>query len=130
MKVLVVDESGELEAVVGALEANGLKTCRPPQTLAGAGSGEVGEIAAALISFEGLLAEQGPNAVLLGSASNLALAAVLVATKAGIPVAAVGDRSGMRGPAVNVRLIAQLADAGLAADAAATAAWVRELGGP
>jgi hypothetical protein len=127
MKVVIVDESGDLDTVVGALEADGLEARRPPEALAGAGSGEAGEIAAALIGFERLFAEGRPNAVLLGSASNLALAAVLVATKVGIPAAAVQDRSGMRGPAVNGRLIGQLADATLAADAPATAAWLREL---
>jgi hypothetical protein len=66
--------------------------------------------------------------VLLGSASDLALAATLVATKAAIPVAAVGDVSNS-GPPMNARLIAQLADAALAADAAAIAAWVRDPGG-
>jgi hypothetical protein len=126
MKVLVVDEKGELDAVVGALEADDIEASRPAaEALGEAGAGEVAEIASALIGLEVLLSDGRPDAVLLGSASNLALAAVVVATKATIPVAAVGDVS-TGGSELNARLIARLADAALGADAPSVAAWVRD----
>ena len=125
MKVLIVDESGALDALAGELHADGLETLSPPvEVVSEAAGGEVAEIADALIALERLLAGEGADALLLGSASNVALAAVLVATKAGIPVAAVGGPS-EPGPELNARLIARLADAVLAADAPVVAGWLR-----
>ena len=70
---------------------------RPPESALGAAhDDEVGELAAALIAFEGCSADDAPDAVLLVSASNLALAAVLVATKLRIPVVALVDGAGSR----------------------------------
>jgi UDP-N-acetylglucosamine 2-epimerase len=130
MKVLIVGENGRPHVVAAALEAQGVQVGRPPEgALPAAGDDEVGEIAAALIAFERLFAEQAPDAVLLVSVSNLALAAVLVATKAGIPVAGLEEeppRDG-RPPPVNRRLIAQLADAIVTADSESIAAWLRNL---
>ena len=64
---------------------------RPPKASLDEPAGdEVAQIARALLSFEKLFADDAPDAVLLVSASNLALAAVLVATKTRIPVAALG----------------------------------------
>jgi UDP-N-acetylglucosamine 2-epimerase len=66
------------------------------------------------------------------SASNLALAAVLVATKARIPVAGLEDgmRPDDRLAGLNRRLIGQLADATIIADAGTIAAWLRSLVAP
>ena len=86
------------------------------------------EIAAALRAFERLLGERvGDRVVLVGSTSNLALAAVLVASKVRIPVAAVESDApdpGDGSSASNRRLIEQLADAAVADDAEAISAWL------
>ncbi len=64
---------------------------RPPKdSLPEAATDEVAQIARGLIAFETLFADEAPDAVLLVSTSNLALAAILVATKVRIPVAAPG----------------------------------------
>ena len=89
MKVLIVGEQGRPHALAGrssprASRSNGLpRAPSVPQR-----DDAVGELAAALIALERLFADDAPDAVLLVSASDLALAAVLVATKLQIPVAA------------------------------------------
>jgi UDP-N-acetylglucosamine 2-epimerase len=103
---------------------------RPPERdLPAARADEVGQIAAGLIAFEKLLSEDAPDAVLLVSASNLALAAVVAATKAQIPV--LGLQPGARGQdspsEINRRLIERLADVTVADDARAIAASLRDL---
>jgi hypothetical protein len=128
MKVLIVDESGALDALARELQVDGLEARRPSAealALAEAAGSEVAEIAGALTGLERLLADGGADALLLGSASNLALAAVVVATKAGVPVAAVRGGFEPPGPELNARLIAELADAVLPADAPVVAGWLR-----
>jgi UDP-N-acetylglucosamine 2-epimerase len=139
MKVLIVGENGRPHPVAEALEAEGISVARPPEgALPAAEDDEVALIAAGLIAFEKLFAEDVPDAVLLVSASNLALAAVLVATKARIPVAALeegtlgddleeGTLGDDRLTGLNRRLIGQLADATMIADAGTIAAWLRSL---
>jgi UDP-N-acetylglucosamine 2-epimerase len=130
MRILIVGENGRPHAVAPALEARGLEIRRPSEAaLPHAGDDEVGEIAAALIAFERLFAEEAPDAVLLVSESNRALAALLVATKARIPVAGLEERTPGDGrpPGTNRRLIEQLADATVIADAGVIAAWLRNL---
>jgi UDP-N-acetylglucosamine 2-epimerase len=130
MRILIVGENGRPHAVARSLEAQGVDVGRPSEgALPDAGGDEVGEIAAALIAFERLFAEEAPDAVLLVSESNLALAAVLVATKARIPVAGLeeGTAGDGRAPGMNRRLIEQLADATVIADAGMIAAWLRNL---
>jgi|SRR5215211_1760648 len=126
MRLLIVGEGKRAESLAQALPAYGIAVERqaaPP--IPGTSGGEVARIATAMRGFEELL-DEGPDAVLLASCSNLALAALLVATKAGIPVASVENdaeaREGSR--KLNRRLIRQLSDATLAADAAAVAAWL------
>lgn len=129
MKVLIVDESNALDALARELQVDGLETRWPPaEALPGTAGGEVREIAGALIGLERLLADEVADALLLGSASNVALAAVIVATKAGIPVAAVGDLSEPPVPELNARLIVQLADAALPAEPSVVAGWLRRPG--
>ena len=129
MKVLIVGESGAAEALGEALEAEGVEARQPGPLPSGSG-GEVGQIAAALVELERLLDADRPDAVLLSSASNLALAAALVATKLQIPVASIGreraDEDRLSG--VNGSLIEQLADASLTPDPARVIAWLRAVG--
>jgi len=130
MKILIVGENGRRHDLAGMLETEGAEAWRPPEGSVPRPAGdEVAEIATALIAFERLFADDPPDAVLLVSTSNLALAAVLVATKARIPVAGLRtwteDRD--RLSELNRRLIAQLADATVADDPATIAASLREL---
>jgi UDP-N-acetylglucosamine 2-epimerase len=130
MKVLIIGDDGGRHDLAEVLETAGAKVGRAPErSLPGAAGDEVAEIAGALIAFERLFADDAPDVVLLASSSNLALAAVLVATKARIPVAGLAKRS--EGPdrlsELNRRLIAELADATVADDPATIAASLREL---
>ena len=130
MKVLIVGEHGRPHGLAGALQAAGVDVERPSKGAFGATRGDqVGELAAALTAFERLLAEDAPDAVLLVSTSNPALAAVLVATKARIPVAALvqAAQGGDGRPEMNRRLIEQLADGTVADDAGTIAASLRDL---
>ncbi len=71
--------------------------------------GSSAALAAAIVSFEAEVATRRPASVVLADDSDVALAAALVATKLGVPVAAV---EAARDPSrANGRLIAQLADA-------------------
>jgi UDP-N-acetylglucosamine 2-epimerase len=130
MKILIVGELGGSQGLGRALESAGVEVRRPPEGAFGAQRDEgVGQLAGALIAFERLFGEDAPDAVLLVSASNLALAAVLVATKLRIPVAAslepVPGEDGS--PEINRRLIARLADGNLVGDAATIAASLRDM---
>jgi UDP-N-acetylglucosamine 2-epimerase len=130
MRTLIVGEKGRSHALAGALETAGVDVERPPESAFGAARGDqVGELAAALIAFERLFAEDAPDAVLLVSTSNLALAAVLVATKLQIPVAGLtgGAQDEDRRSEMNRRLIEQLADGAVAPDAGTIAASLRDL---
>jgi UDP-N-acetylglucosamine 2-epimerase len=132
MRILIVGEQGRPHALAGALETAGVDVERPPKSgLAAAHGDQVGELAAALIAFERLFADDAPDAVLLVSSSNLALAAVLVATKLQIPAAGLeeGARGEDRVSELNRRLIEQLADRTVAADAGTIAASLRDLTG-
>ena len=130
MKILIVGEQARPHALAGALESAGVDVERPPKGAFGAAHDEeVGELATALIAFERLLADHAPDAVLLVSGSNLALAAVLVATKLQVPVAALVDTAVGADdvPEMNRRLIARLADGTVACDAETIAASLRDL---
>jgi hypothetical protein len=130
MKVLIVGEQEGPEDLEGALESEGVEVERPPEgAFSAQRDGGVGELAAALIAFERLFGDHAPDAVLLVSTSNLALAAVLVATKLQIPVAAAVEAApgedAISEP--NGRLIARLADGIVVGDAATIAASVRDM---
>ena len=130
MKIVIVGEKGRPHALAGALETGGASVERPPKSALGAAhDDQVGELAAALIAFERLFAGDAPDAVLLVSTSNLALAAVLVATKLQIPVAALVDsaRDEGRMSEMNWRLIEQLADGTVTDDAGTISASLRAL---
>jgi UDP-N-acetylglucosamine 2-epimerase len=132
MKVLIVGESGSAETLGAALEAEGVEARRPPNSVPSTSGDEVGQIAAALVELERLLNADRPDAVLLTSHANLALAAALAATKLQIPVAGLqGEAAGEdRLSGVNGHLIGQLADASVAPDPASVIAWLRAMGPP
>ena len=129
MRVLIVGEESRPHPLVGALEAAGADVARPQENDFDAAPGDqVGELAAALIAFERLLADEPPDAVLLVSTTNLALAAVLVAAKLQIPVAAHVKAAPDDGASeLNARLIERLADATVGDDAARIDAALRDL---
>ncbi len=129
MKVIVVGD-GRL-AARAALEAEkGLDLVDPPEGRPALTAGEVEEIAAELRAFQGLLEGGAVDRVVLVGSSNPTLAATLVASKMRIPAASVETeaRDSAEGESfvINRRLIEQLADAGLADDPAAIAAWLAE----
>jgi UDP-N-acetylglucosamine 2-epimerase len=129
VRIVIAGEREPPGALAEALEAAGIGFERPAASALGATHGnQVAELAAALIEFERLLAEDPPDAVLLISASNPALAAVLVAAKLQIPVAAMVDATPRdRRSELNRRLIEQLADRTVGDDAATIAASLRDL---
>lgn len=129
MRVALVGD--ERPAVRAALEAEGeVELVEPPEALAATRDGQIPELAAELRAFERLFGDERVERVVLAGSSNLSLAAVLVATKMLIPVGALQDatraEAGEGPSALNARLIEHLADAALAEDAGAVAAWLRE----
>jgi hypothetical protein len=96
---------------------------RPDGPPAGGGPDAIDQIARNLRELELVLTEGGPDAVLVASDSSASLAAVLVATKLGIPVARL--ESPGESADSNARLINRLADASLAPEPAAIMDWVR-----
>ena len=129
MRILIVGEEGRPHALEGALEAAGMDVERAPEdALPNARGDQVGELAGALLAFDRLLSDDPPDGVLLVSASNLALAAVLVAGKCHIPVAILGEEAPEgRASDLNRRLVEQLADGTVADDRAAIATALRDL---
>jgi putative cell wall-binding protein len=125
VRVLIVGNSANPGAAEDALRAAGIEVERRPDDSDPArGPDEIGAIARELREFERALTENGPDAILVVSDSSASLAAVLVATKLGAPVAGIEPASSAAG--VNARLIGQLADAQLAAEPAAISNWLRD----
>jgi hypothetical protein len=110
--------------LVESLRTAGVEAELDAPPVADAAAGEIAALAAELVRLEGLIAERPPVAVLLADASDRSLAAALAATKLLIPVAAVAV-DGADG--LNARLLVQLADGKLSADAAEIAAWIEAL---
>jgi hypothetical protein len=129
MRIMIVGRAKQGDVVAAALEAGGVDVERSPESSPGAADGdEVRELAAALVAFESLLADCGPDALLLVSRTNAALAAVLVASKLQIPVAALVDASPGNGESeLNARLIERLADRAVDGDATTIVAALRDL---
>ncbi len=97
MRVLIVGNSANPGAVEDGLAAAGTEVERRPDGSDTArGPDEIGAIARELREFEHLLGENGPDAVLVASDSSASLAAVLVATKLGTPVAGIEPPGGWR----------------------------------
>jgi UDP-N-acetylglucosamine 2-epimerase len=124
VRVLLVGNSEEGPGLVRNLEGEEIAVeRRPDDSRPAAGPEEIGAIARELREFETALGAGGPDAVLVGSDSSASLAAVLVATKLGTPVAAV--ERGVPQGGVNGRLIRQLSDARLAPEPSAILNWLR-----
>lgn len=126
MKVLLVGDSDGSRALADALASSDLDvSLRPGGSPSDGGFEEIDEIAGDLRDLERELGEGGTDAVLVASDSSAALAAVLVATKLGTPVARIDEAGGSTG-ATNARLINQLADASLAPEPGAIVDWIRD----
>jgi UDP-N-acetylglucosamine 2-epimerase len=126
MRVLIVGTSGNADALAEAVEANGLAVERRPDgSPAATGPEEIAAIARELREFERALGDGGADAVVVVSHSSACLAAVLVATKLGTPVAGIDGQAGDADGA-NARLIRQLADIELAPDTSAIVSWLRD----
>ena len=126
MRVLIVGAVPGGAPIGEALEAAGVAVGwhgadSPPAD----GSEEVLEIARDLLDLERALSERGADAVLVDSHSSAALAAVIVATKVGTPVARLEPSGDATPQDANARVIRQLADTALAPDAAAIVNWLR-----
>ena len=129
MRILIVGEGNRAHALLGALEDAGMGVQHASEGGLSVPSGdEVGELAGALLAFDRLFSDDPPDGVLLLSASNLALSAVLVATKLQIPVASLAERDS-ESPAggMNSRLVEQLSDGTVADDPATIATSLRDL---
>jgi len=125
VRILLVAASGNAAGLAEKLDSEDVAVKLHPEGLpADGGPEEVDEIARDLRELERLLEEDGPDAVLLASDSSGALAAVLVATKLGTPVARL-ETSGEDSTGPNARLIRQLADAVLAPEPTAIVDWIR-----
>jgi UDP-N-acetylglucosamine 2-epimerase len=126
MRILIVG-APEPAPLAAELDASGVTVeHRADDAPSGGGPQEIAEIARDLREFERALEDPGADAVLVASDSPAALAAVLVATKAGVPVARLRTGEGTTEETSNARLIRQLADAALAPEAAAVLAWARD----
>lgn len=127
MRVLIVGESPEASPVGVELEASGFEVERPADyPRPSDGPQEIAEIAGDLRELERTLGDRAPEAVLIASDSPAALAAVVVATKAGLPVASLLGPDEASGKGANGRVIRQLADVALAPEAAAILQWARD----
>jgi len=127
MGVLIVGETAEPPASAIELEAAGFEVERRvdgPRPVDG--TQEIAEIAGDLREFERALEAGSVDAVLIASDSPAALAAVIVATKMGVPVASLLVPDEASGDGANARVIRQLADAALAPDAQAIMEWARD----
>jgi len=127
VRVLLVGAGEVADRLAETLSGPDVAVERVPEPAsAEAGAEEIAAIAKSLLEFEDLLAENGPAAVVLASRSDSSLAALLVATKLGLPTAFLEPLSEEAGDDVNARLIGQLADMKLAVDAEAILAWLRD----
>jgi UDP-N-acetylglucosamine 2-epimerase len=123
MRVLLVGDDGR-DGLAGALGELGLSVEVVPAA-AGGEEGGPAALAGRLRAFERLLADGAVRAVLVGSASDDALAAILVASKLSVPTARLESPDlAPAGTEINRTVIAQLADAALAPEPQAVARWL------
>lgn len=109
MTKIIVGIPDTTEILVETTDGERLRFWPDPAAEAEAERGSSAALARALVSFDAEVSGRRPISVLLADDSDAALAAALVATKLGIPVAATGVASDPS--SVNGRLIAQLAEA-------------------
>jgi precorrin-6x reductase len=126
MRVLIVGGVADASELAHELERSGLAVeRRDDDSPARDGAAEIEDIARDLRELESTPGQGKADAIIVASSSAVALAAVLVATKEGIPVARL-EASGDSGEGdSNARLIRQLADTALPGDPAAIIRWVR-----
>ena len=124
MRLLQIGDSESVARLSEMLASEGVavERWREGDPAAG-GAAEIAALAHDLRELERALVNGGPDAVLLASDSTASLAAVVVATKVGTPVAALPLQSA-DGAGANATLIRQLADVTLAPEPAAIAEWV------
>jgi hypothetical protein len=124
VRVLLVGNSEESSGLEERLGGEGIAVeLRPDDAEPAGGPEEIAAIAHELREFEGALGAGQLDSVLVRSASSASLAAVIVATKTGTPVALTA--SDERDHGVNARLIRQLADARLAPEVGPVSNWLR-----
>jgi len=126
MHVLIVGPAADVSELAGALEGSGLAVERredaPP---ARDGPSEIEEMVRDLRELEPALCGGDVDAVIIASSSAASLAAVLVATKEGTPVARLEAPGDPADAGANARLIRQLADTTLPHESAAIVEWGR-----
>lgn len=125
VRILFVGNSAQIDGFVDAAREAELavERWREEEPRPASGGEAIAAIAANLREFEAALtAADRPDAVVVVADSNASLAAVIVATKVGTPVAMVAD-PGRQPDGTNPRLIHQLADRQLAPDPAAIVDW-------
>jgi UDP-N-acetylglucosamine 2-epimerase len=126
MRVLLVGEGTRAIALADALRDPGNRVDVRSETSDPHTSGDGARaLAGQIVAFERLLASERPDAVLVASDGDAAVAAVIVATKLTVPVATLGEAgAGGHEAEVNRTLVESLADARLAYDPQAAASWV------
>jgi hypothetical protein len=125
VRLLIVGESGG--DLGDALQRDGVEVLEAPD-VAEAGEDQVEQIAAGLRAFEGLLSVNPVDGVALVGSSGPVVAALLVATRLRVRVAAIETKAAPEEGAageMNRRLVGRLADAIIPDDPSALAAWLR-----
>jgi UDP-N-acetylglucosamine 2-epimerase len=125
---MLIGEWAGADALAGSLEEQGIEVKRAPRHMSAPAGNEIEQIAASLVAWEELMSEDSPDAVLLASTSNAALAAAVVATRLQIAAVSLEDGAASRDHdlELNSRLIHQLADVTLTGEPGAVAAWLRD----
>ena len=124
MHVLIVGPAADASELAGALERSGLSVeLRDDAPRARDGPSEIEEMARDLRELESALRGGNLDAVIIASTSAAALAAVLVATKEGTPVARLEAPGRSANEDSNARLIRRLADTTLPRQPAAIVEW-------
>jgi hypothetical protein len=122
--VLIVGPAADASELAGALERSGLAVeLRDDAPRARDGPSEIEEMARDLRELESALRGGNVDAVIIASTSPPALAAVLVATKEGTPVARLEAPGRSANEDSNARLIRRLADTTLPREPAAIVEW-------
>jgi hypothetical protein len=123
MRVLLVGDDG-LDGLAAALSERGLSVDVAPA--ADDAEGGPAALAVKLRAFERVLGDGAVRAVVVGSVSDEALSAILVASKLCVPIARLDPPDhATTSSEVNRTVIEQLADAVLARDPEAVASWAR-----
>jgi uroporphyrinogen-III synthase len=124
LHVLIVGPAADASELAGELERSGLAVeLRDDAPRALDGPSEIEEMARDLRELESALRGGNVHAVIIASTSGAALAAALVATKDGRPVARLEALGRSVGEDSNARLIRLLADTTLPCEPAAIVEW-------